>query len=72
MGGSGTISSMTWRTRRMMRRSKPRVAESRFLTSTVSILWSAVAIAAVVALVIGLYLYLPGTNAIDSPVGSLP
>jgi hypothetical protein len=56
----------------MMRRSRPRVKESRLLGGTVSILWSAVAIAAVVMLAIGLYLYLPGTNAIDNPVVVVP
>lgn len=61
---SGTIAPMTGRTRRMMRRSKPRVRESRILAGTVSILWSTVALALLVALVIGLWLYLPGTNAI--------
>lgn len=63
---------MTWRTRRMMRRSRPRVEESRVLAGSVSILWSAVAIAAVVLLAVGLFLYLPGTNAIDNPVVVVP
>ena len=56
----------------MMRRSKPRVTESRLLRGTVSILWSAIAIATVIMLAIGLFLYLPGTNAIDNPVVVIP
>jgi hypothetical protein len=59
---------MTWRTRRMMRRSRPRVSESRILGGTISVLWSAVALAALVTVAIALFLYLPGTNAIDNPV----
>lgn len=56
----------------MMRRSKPRVSESRLLGGVVSILWSAVAIAAVILLAIGLFLYLPGTNGIDNAVVQVP
>jgi len=63
---------MTWRTKRMMRRSKPRVSESRILGGTISILWSAVGLAVLIMLAIGLFLYLPGTNAIDSPVVTVP
>jgi hypothetical protein len=48
----------------MMRRSKPRVRESRFLAGTVSILWSTLALMLVAALAIGLWLYLPGTNGV--------
>jgi len=61
---SGTIKAMTARTRRMMRRSKPRVRESRILAGTVSIVWSTVALVLLAALAIGLGLYLPGTNAL--------
>ena len=67
-----TIAAMTWRTKRMMRRSKPRVSESRILGGTISILWSAVGLAVLIMLAIGLFLYLPGTNAIDSPVVTVP
>jgi hypothetical protein len=63
---------MTWRTRRMMRRSKPRVNESRVLAGSVSILWTAVAIAAAVMLAIALFYYLPGTNAVDNTVVVVP
>lgn len=63
---------MTWRTKRMMRRSKPRVSESRLLGSGVSILWSAVGIAVVILLAIGLFLYLPGTNGIEAPAVTVP
>jgi len=56
----------------MMRRSRPRVEESRALAGSVSILWSAIAVAAVVLLAVGLFLYLPGTNAIDNPVVVVP
>lgn len=66
------MAAMTWRTRRMMRRSRPRVSESRILGGTISILWSAVALAAFVMLAIALFLYLPGTNAIDAPVVTIP
>ena len=64
--------AMTWRTRRMMRRSRPRVNESRVLAGSVSILWTAVAIAAVIMLAVGLFYDLPGTNAIDNPVVVVP
>lgn len=63
---------MTSRTRRMMRRSRPQVNESRFLAGSVSILWTTVAIAAVIMLAVGLFLYLPGTNAVDNPVVVVP
>ena len=56
----------------MMRRSSPRVTESRILGGTVSILWSAVGIAAIILLAIGLFLYFPGTNGIDNPVVQVP
>ena len=63
---------MTWRTRRMMRRSTPRVSESRILGGTVSVLWSAVGLAAIILLAIGLFLYFPGTNGIEAPVVTVP
>jgi len=63
---------MTSRTRRMMRRSKPRVSDSQILGGTISILWSAVGLAALVLLAIGLFLYLPGTNAIEAPLVTIP
>ncbi|MCP3973760.1 MAG: hypothetical protein GY720_04630 [bacterium] len=63
---------MTWRTRRMMRRSRPHVSESRVLGGTISILWSAIALATLVLLAIALFLYLPGTNGIENPVVQLP
>lgn len=63
---------MTWRTRRMMRRSKPRVAESEILGTAVSILWSAVGLVAIILVAIGLFLYLPGTNGIENPVVTVP
>jgi len=55
-----------------MRRSMPRVSESRMLGGVVSILWSAVGIAAILILAIGLFYYFPGTNGIDSPVVQVP
>ncbi|NND03131.1 MAG: hypothetical protein HKN91_10115 [Acidimicrobiia bacterium] len=63
---------MTWRTKRMMRRSTPRVTESRLLGSAVSILWSAVGIIAILLLAVALFLYFPGTNGIDNPVVQVP
>ncbi|MGI9610343.1 MAG: hypothetical protein ACR2NL_08605 [Acidimicrobiia bacterium] len=63
---------MTWRTKHRMRRSAPRVSESRILGGTVSILWSAVGIAAILILAVGLFLYFPGTNGIDNPVVQVP
>ena len=48
----------------MMRRSRPRVRESKILAGTVSILWSTIALLLVVTLAIGLWYYLPGTNAV--------
>jgi hypothetical protein len=54
----------------MMRRSKPRVRESRILAGTVSILWSTVALVLLAALAIGLWLYFPGTNAIEEGMGA--
>jgi len=54
----------------MMRRSRPRVRESRILAGTVSILWSTVALLLLAALAIGLWLYFPGTNAIEEGVGA--
>lgn len=59
-----TIAAMTWRTRRMLRRSRPRVSESQIVGGVVSILWSTIAFAAVAMVAIGLYLYFPGTNAL--------
>lgn len=56
----------------MMRRSNPRVSESRLLKNGVSILWSAVGIIALITLAIGLFLYLPGTNGIDAPAVTVP
>jgi len=56
----------------MMRRGTPRVRESRILGGAVSILWSAVGIAAVLVLVVGLFYYFPGTNGIESPVVQVP
>jgi len=56
----------------MMRRSKPRVSDSQILGGTISILWSAVGLAALVLLAIGLFLYLPGTNAIEAPLVTIP
>jgi len=64
--------TMTWRTRRMMRRSRPRVVESHLLASSISILWTAVAVGTVLILAVGLFLHFPGTNAIDNPVVVLP
>ncbi len=64
--------AMTWRTRRMMRRSKPRVSESASLRSVINVLWTAVGAVLVILLAVGLVLYLPGTNAIDAPVVTVP
>ena len=44
--------------------------ESRILAGTVSILWSTVALLLLAALAIGLWLYFPGTNAIEEGVGA--
>lgn len=71
-GAPGYDHSMTWRTKRMMRRSKPRVYESKLLAGTISILWSGVGLAALLMLAIGLFLYLPGTNGIENPVVTVP
>jgi len=54
-----------------MRRSRPRVRESKTLAGTVSILWSTIALILIAALAIGLWLYLPGTNAIEGAASSL-
>lgn len=55
-----------------MRRSKPRVSESASLRSVINVLWTAVGAVLVILLAVGLVLYLPGTNAIDAPVVTVP